>query len=90
MSFLDKAKEFVNSEEVQQGLKKAKENAEEISHNIADSDAYKKAKSDIKKVTESQDFKDGMNDLKDLGAKGLSLTSKGLDKLSKKLEDTKK
>lgn len=31
-----------------------------------------------------------MNDLKDFGVKSLSLTSKGLDKLSKKLTDTKK
>lgn len=44
----------------------------------------------LKKVTETEEFKDGMNDLKDFGAKGLSLTSKGLDKLSKKLSDTKK
>ena len=31
-----------------------------------------------------------MTDLKDFGVKSLSLTSKGLDKLSKKLTDTKK
>ncbi len=103
MSILDKVKEFAESEEVQKGIQKVKENTEEIlreenvnkcvnrakeaATTISESDTYKKAKEGIKKVTETEEFKDGMNDLKDFGAKSLSLTSKGLDKLSKKLID---
>ena len=106
MSLLDKVKEFAESEEVQKGIQRVKENTEEIlseenvnkfvnrvkeaATTISESDTYKKAKESIKKVTETEEFKDGMNDLKDFGAKSLSLTSKGLDKLSKKLTDTKK
>ena len=106
MSLLDKVKEFAESEEVQKGILKVKENTEEIlseeninkcvnrakdaAITISESDTYKKAKEGIKKVTETEEFKDGMNDLKDFGAKSLSLTSKGLEKLSKKLTDTKK
>ena len=106
MSLLDKVKEFAESEEVQKGILKVKENTEEIlseeninkcvnrakeeATTISESDTYKKAKEGIKKVTETQEINDGMNDLKDFGAKSLSLTSKGLDKLSKKLADTKK
>lgn len=106
MSLWDKAKEIVNSEEVQNGLNKVKENTKEIlseeninlcvnraketAKAIENSESYQKVKSEVKKVTETQEFKDGMNDLKDLGSKGLSLTSKGLDKLSQKLNDSKK
>ena len=106
MSLLDKVKAFAEGEEVQKGILKVKENTEEIlseeninkcvnrakeaATTISESDTYKKAKEGIKKVTETEEFKDGMNDLKDFGAKSLSLTSKGLDKLSKKLTDTKK
>lgn len=106
MSLLDKVKEFAESEEVKKGILKVKENTEvilseeninkcvnrakEAATTISESDTYKKAKEGIKKVTETEEFKDGMNDLKDFGAKSLSLTSKGLDKLSKKLTDTKK
>ena len=106
MSLLDKVKEFAEGEEVQKGILKVKENTEEIlseeninkcvnrakeaATTISELDTYKKATEGIKKVTETEEFKDGMNDLKDFGAKSLSLTSKGLDKLSKKLTDTKK
>ena len=106
MSLLDKVKEFAESEEVQKGIQRVKENTEEIlseeninkcvdraieaAHTVSESETFQKAKDGIKKVTETEEFKDGMNDLKDFGAKGLSLTSKGLDKLSKKLSDTKK
>ena len=106
MSLLDKVKEFAESEEVQKGILKVKENTEEIlseeninkcvnrakeaAITISESDTNKKAKEGIKKVTETEEFKDGMNDLKDFGAKSLSLTSRGLEKLSKKLTDTKK
>ena len=106
MSLLDKVKEFAESEEVQKGIQRVKENTEEIlseeninkcvdrakeaAHTVSELETFQKAKDGIKKVTETEEFKDGMNDLKDFGAKGLSLTSKGLDKLSKKLSDTKK
>ena len=97
MSLLDKVKEFTESEEVQKGIQRVKENinkcvdrAKEAATTISESETFQKAKDGIKKVTETEEFKDGMNDLKDFGAKSLSLTSKGLDKLSKKLTDTKK
>lgn len=106
MSLLDKVKELTESEEVQKGIQRVKENTEEIlseeninkcvdrakeaATTISESETFQKAQDGIKKVTETEEFKDGMNDLKDFGAKGLSLTSKGLDKLSKKLSDTKK
>ena len=78
--------EILSEENVNKCVNRAKEAATTIS----ESDTYKKAKESIKKVTETEEFKDGMIDLKDFGAKSLSLTSKGLDKLSKKLTDTKK
>ena len=97
---------FHKIDKVQKGLKKVKkineeilseeninkcvDRAKEAAHTVSESETFQKAKDGIKKVTETEEFKDGMNDLKDFGAKGLSLTSKGLDKLSKKLSDTKK
>ena len=84
---LSNSREEILSEE---NINKCVDRAKEAAHTVSESETFQKAKEGIKKVTETEEFKDGMNDLKDFGAKGLSLTSKGLDKLSKKLSDTKK
>mgnify|MGYP003182799519 CR=1 FL=1 len=84
MSLLDKVKEFAESEEVQKGILKVKENTEEILSEENINKCVNRAKEAATTISESDTYKKAKEGI------SLSLTSKGLDKLSKKLTDTKK